>query len=248
MSRFKVGDRVKITNDFNGCWGINVGDIGVIKKSAGGDDWWVYCDKWTGDHTWCFAESKLEPAPQFKVGDEVRVKAGSPTYSASMHVATREYPTPRWTGKRLVVGNGHVFEACFTEDRDSVVSHDYLEPWNPAEEWNGSAWVKREVAKPAIVAIRRDQGKHWAYTEVCSSTNEAFRKADEFAATSPGTEYVVYQEKGSRRVEKKSKTDELADRFKGVHSTYDGTLKMEYTTESVKVVGDEVIVAYKVKS
>lgn len=193
----------------------------------------------------------------FKVGDAVRVKAGSPVWKCGFELTAR-YPLKSWFGGLQKISaspaNSDPTQVCIGATKVDPI---YLEPWNDAEEWNGTAWVKKsnvgkmfrvtknpgyskvndgdvfecardrgygciwdtrglsfwigsqceevakesEKAKPAIVVMR---GR--SYIRQCESTNEAFKVADKWAADTPGTEYVVYQEKGSRVVEKKKKS------------------------------------------
>lgn len=78
---------------------------------------------------------------------------------------------------------------------------------------NGKEYIEKpaDSPKPAIVCLRED-GKLYLgmHSQECKSTNAAFALAETWANDNPGNEYVVFQEKGSRRVEK-PKTN--ADRF-----------------------------------
>lgn len=129
----------------------------------------------------------------FKVGDAVRVKAGSPVY--------------RFQGDNKEWPSAILFGCKFKHIGNMSVSDAYLEPWNDAEEWDGSKWVPKKPVdsshKPAIVCLREDGVLNLGCVFDYSSTNDAFASAEEMAKANPGKEYVVLQEKGSKRVEPK---------------------------------------------
>lgn len=188
----------------------------------------------------------------FKVGDAVRVKAGicsnthrhiSPSFTTSMD---------RYRGRMGTVQRIHEWvDVIFDRHNDEQINYwdfrnNWLEPWNDAEEWDGSKWVtkkKLEEAKQCVVVARDGM-----IAVQCESTNAAFRKAEELANKHPGQEQVVYQEKGSRKVEKKSRAEQVAEvaALPAEIELTDGS-KVNVTTESVSVHGDTVRVIYKVK-
>ena len=172
----------------------------------------------------------------FRVGDAVRVKAGCPVYLSEPE-PSRIGPYGRSFGKKLVITEDRT-EACHANDggywylvhedgsREAGISGCYLEPWNDAEEWDGSKWVAKKLVdsspKPAIVCLREDgQLKPTTLAFVCDSTNEAFRLAEVRAKANPGKEYVVLQEKGSKRVEPKSNADRFEAQFLSDFNTGD---------------------------
>lgn len=180
--------------------------------------------------------------PQFKIGDAVRVKADvldigvtlTPTEKANRHLVVNA-GTPCYARRcgMKISGSGWSFDS------------DWLEPWNDAEEWNGSQWVaKKSEAKPCVI-VRRGR----SYAEHVESTAEAFRKAKIYAKADAGSEYVIYQEKGSEKVEPKSKAEKVAEiaKLPATIEAMDGT-NIEVETISARVIGNEVIVVYQVKS
>lgn len=110
-----------------------------------------------GDRAWRFWPSEVEEvaAPKFKVGDAVRVKAGSPA-DHDGGIGTM-WPFPTSHGKKLEVihpydargetnwGVSHEGSHCDT------ISPRYLEPWSDAETWCET--TKRWVAKPAATSL-----------------------------------------------------------------------------------------------
>lgn len=80
---------------------------------------------------------------KFKIGDAVRVKAGSP--SVLWRLGRKEIPKEQM----------HIVEGYFSDKYgervhlvggDYVAEAQYLEPWNDSEEWDGEKWV---AVKPA---------------------------------------------------------------------------------------------------
>lgn len=246
MSRFKVGDRVKIVGPrfFPGIGPVPVGSTGVIENlDLGG--WSVRFDplipSLEGYASFC--ESSLEPAPRFAVGDAVRVKAGSPVWKCGFELTAR-YPLKSWFGGLQKISaspaNSDPTQVCIGATKVDPI---YLEPWNDAEEWNGTAWVKKEAAKACIVVRSKPIGY---LMKTVPSTNEAFRIAEQLAAEEPGMEFVVYQEKGSRVVQKKSKAEEFAEAMQQLKQSYLYGANVTTEPSNVKVDGDEVTVKFKV--
>lgn len=178
----------------NGRWDVQAGDVGeYANNGVGAGCYWLKNAKWSGDGVWHFEPHEIEELPTFAVGDAVRVKAGG---ECSPYV-----------GKKLIITK-------VTTDFVYFGAGGWLpgrfEPWNDAEEWDGTAWVAKKVvcpmsdstSKPAIVCLREDGKIRYGTITPFDSTNEAFRKAEEWAALYPGKEYVVLQEKGSKRVER----------------------------------------------
>lgn len=191
--------------------------------------------------------------PRFKVGDAVRVKAGVPERKACESTPWG-LPYLGFTGIRLTIkgyredGNSTLAEVRRNEMAFDLCHEAHLEPWNDAEEWNGAAWVKKQTAKPAIV-VRRDCVS-LTYVIKCDSTNEAWRKARELAEKYPGTEYVVYQEKGSEKVVEESVAEKIARRMKEqvhVELTHVGSgVKQWLKVESAEATPGRVTITYKV--
>jgi hypothetical protein len=91
--------------------------------------------------------------PKFKVGDAVRVKAGSPVHpDKTGHPGWRSSPYQAAFGRKLVVRgcdtdrNGLCVRVEYDGDVEGMDVR-YLEPWNDAEEWNGEKWVAKKVEK-----------------------------------------------------------------------------------------------------
>lgn len=84
---------------------------------------------------------------KFKVGDVVRVKAGSPK-KLWRHGFT--WDASHSFGEKLIV------EECYSNDKfenrvhlvgdHGVIENCYLEPWNDSEEWDGEKWVAVKTA------------------------------------------------------------------------------------------------------
>lgn len=77
----------------------------------------------------------------FKIGDAVRVKAGSPKYSADTLDIFRPYHDS--FGHKYVVSYVGVFNCvpCCVLHGEPAIDVKYLEPWNDSEEWNGDMWI-----------------------------------------------------------------------------------------------------------
>jgi hypothetical protein len=85
-----------------------------------------------------------------KVGDNVRVIAGSPAYEddGTSHMApkNRSFGLPLKTVKDDGAGDAEVSigDTGFTE----WIGKCYLEPWNDKEHWNGRSWVANPNCEP----------------------------------------------------------------------------------------------------
>lgn len=221
----------------NGRWDVQAGDVGeYANNGVRAGCYWLKNAKWSGDGVWHFEPHEIEELPTFAVGDAVRVKAGD----------WQRVPT---VGVKLILqkidGGLARLEGCLCADVEN------LEPWNDAEEWNGTAWVAKKpecprinaweamvktfftaespkpdsVPKPAIVCLREDGKIRYGTITPFGSTNEAFRKAEEWVALYPGKEYVVLQEKGSKRVEPVKPIFQAGDVLKAVreNASWGGT-------------------------
>ena len=162
---------------------------------------------------------------RFKVGDEVRVKAGSHTWRLNCGLPISVFPHHECVGVKLrvrgVTATGRVhYEFAGKPDPEwDICESDHLEPWNPAEEWDGSKWVaKRGISgldcsstgaaigtppKPAIVILREDgKLKPNSPPHVHESTSKATAEAERLSKLHPGQEFVVFQEVRSKRERK----------------------------------------------
>jgi len=101
----------------------------------------------------------------FKVGDAVRVKAGSPQ-SLWQHFDHSDLP-----GKKLVVCHAYL---DVSDKRVHVISDNdpktervaniwHLEPWNDSEEWDGEKWVPKKLADEitinGVTYVRKAEAK-----------------------------------------------------------------------------------------
>lgn len=100
---------------------------------------------------------------KFKVGDAVRVKAGSPWYE---HTRDMKHPPVWWRGQKLIFKGNYIgfkdnVSAEVVNGNATHCEPIYLEPWNDAEEWDGEKWVPRKThidinytgEPPATIAI-----------------------------------------------------------------------------------------------
>lgn len=151
--------------------------------------------------------------PKFKVGDAVRVKA------KAVHARGYCFPPVYQIGKKMVIDADQDISVAIKGDV-LWVAKEYLEPWNDSEEWDGSKWVAKKPApcdtlqfKPAIVINRTNGVLKPATTPfVHPSAIEAEVEAKRLAELVKGEEFVVFEEVGSRRVEK-SKAEVAAEVF-----------------------------------
>lgn len=65
----------------------------------------------------------------FRVGDAIRVKAGTPPYADREDCSGIGCPSTSQFGRKLMYDNG------------LNILTEYLEPWNDNEEWDGTKWV-----------------------------------------------------------------------------------------------------------
>lgn len=87
---------------------------------------------------------------RFKVGDEVRVKAGVAKFIDKQYRGLAPFTAS--FGVKLEIrrpmedydGIANWMLSDGTKDRDQV-TENYLEPWNPAEEWDGEKWVPKKA-------------------------------------------------------------------------------------------------------
>ena len=84
---------------------------------------------------------------KFKVGDAVRVKAGSPWYE---HTRDMKHPPVWWRGQKLIFKGNYIgfkdnVSAEVVNGNATHCEPIYLEPWNDAEEWDGEKWVPRKT-------------------------------------------------------------------------------------------------------
>ncbi len=92
----------------------------------------------------------------FKIGDAVRVKAGSPKWEPT-HLSRCGYP------KKISFGNRLLINKAIDEDNGSCVKTDYiyasyLEPWNDSEEWDGEKWVAvKALSRISELEAERDR-------------------------------------------------------------------------------------------
>lgn len=162
---------------------------------------------------------------RFKVGDEVRVKAGSPTAFDGDGVA----PYQRSFGEKLKIkgdvngGRKRVdgltyWHVVFGEDGgQDVITENYLEPWNPAEEWDGVKWVPKKPYRGILAAedhivILRENGvlKPNSPPHVHPSFDDASKEAKRLAEKHNGQEFCVFGMKAVERREK-SKAETVKD-------------------------------------
>lgn len=124
--------------------------------------------------------------PKFKKGDRVKIVGPSATgrISHSGIIATVTEPV------------SPVREGVQVKEDDST------QPFGTYPE-SSLMLVSDSTHKPAIVCLREDGVLNLGCVFDYSSTNDAFASAEEMAKANPGKEYVVLQEKGSKRVEPK---------------------------------------------
>lgn len=280
--------RFRVKNAFPVC-NVDVGDIGEYGGKSDAGLMLFSNPKWrSGRPDGCVAmyHYDVEELPAFKVGDAVRVKADAPRAAEAGKCAAYGHSFGNKLTILRVRDGGLQGHWVFSNSTGTDYCHeDHLEPWNDAEEWNGTAWVAKKPEpkfkkgdrvkivglsiadvgkeiigktatiirrcanypdawdidvdgthrtfpesslmlvsewtvkpeptppKPAIVCLREDGKIRTGTITPFDSTNEAFRKAEEWAALYPGKEYVVLQEKGSKRVEKKSNADRFESQF-----------------------------------
>jgi uncharacterized protein YodC (DUF2158 family) len=209
MPQFKVGDSVRVIGQrvYPSNGNVPIGATGKIHEIAGTEYLVKFDPKIpSGEEYAGFFAGSLELCQnkRFKVGDAVRVKAGSPVWGTA--TCNSGEPIKQSFGKKLtVVVSRSMFGNEWVDDEDGKtdsIHAQYLEPWNAAEEWNGTAWVakKKSEPKPAVVARRGcSAGALWA------STSEGVKHAKKLASEEPGVEFVVYQEKASFKVDRPSR-------------------------------------------
>lgn len=84
----------------------------------------------------------------FKVGDAVRVKAGSPVWYRDEPIFSNDKgPVGSAIGKKLVIKQCGIPLIVLSPNAEtSYVAEKYLEPWNDSEEWDGEKWVPKKLA------------------------------------------------------------------------------------------------------
>lgn len=83
-------------------------------------DEWNMCDEW-------------KP----RVGDAVRVKAGTPPYADREDCSGIGCPSESQFGRKLIYDNSNILT-------------EYLEPWNDKEEWDGKKWVAKTLREHGL--------------------------------------------------------------------------------------------------
>lgn len=221
MAKFKVGDRVKIVGFSNlerEATNPVLPHVGDIAKVVGiGSRDFLLCSKENGHrcHSLYFPESSLEPAPRFAVGDEVRVKAGvnSKTHKDLGNGFVKQMD--KLLGQKMLVSC--VEDGAF-DCGDWTYDDDWLEPWNPAEEWDGSKWVAKKleplefvkewgkwaIKQPHIVINRHASGqlKPASNPHIHANYDDAKAEAKRLADAHKGEEFCVFGLKNVVKVEK----------------------------------------------